>query len=160
MAIKLNLVDADEQSFDPVPTGRYNVEIHSIEPVKIAADSEGKLPPNTPGMNVRFRILDEETADGTRVENRAVFRRYYFAPEGYEKKKAMDGMLVRFLKAVGEEEDVLKSGKYELEPEELVGRECVVQVTIRGDFNDVKNVYPAGTDIQPGAAQESATSVW
>lgn len=130
----LNLTDADDRGFDPFASGTYGAQIEKVTPV--TAGDGGKLPEGTPGFNVQFSITDEFDSTGDmEIMNRKVFSRYYVAPEDYPNKKKMDGMLVRFLVATGEDVDEVKGGDYVIPFEDLHGRDVRVRVGKDTDRN-------------------------
>jgi hypothetical protein len=147
----LDLGDADTSGFAPIDPGRYPAEVFKATWDEIKNTSgTGKMPAGTPMLKVQFRITQE--IDGS--TNRRVFSQYIIPPKSYDKSKAqrMKGMLVNFLVAVGEDEEAVRSKGYEIDTEELTGRECVVVVgkepkrtrdgdEIEGEFNNpVKGV--------------------
>jgi hypothetical protein len=144
----LDLSNADLSGFDAIPSAQYDAVVFEVT----AAETEnetGKLPVGTKGISVRFKI------DGGEHDGKSVWNRYWFAPESYEKKAQLDGILARFLVAIGYDEKEVTSGNFEINPENMEGRECNVAVkryTYDGlDRNRVQGVRPRGTVTQGGA---------
>lgn len=140
MALKLNLSSATEGGdFDPLPADTYPARVFAAEMRETKGG--GKLPAGTPMINVQFQIT------GDKYNNRRVFRSFAIAPDGYENKDKMDGILYSFLKALGYESEELKSDDFELDLDDLSGRECSVVVGQReyeGTIqNEVRAVRPA-----------------
>lgn len=152
MSEVLDLSGADLKGFQPIPSGRYPAVVHEVTHIE-TENPEGKLPVGTPGYNVQFKV------DGGEHDNARVWNRYYRAPEGYEKKAVLDGMLARFLLAIGYSEKDVTSGKMKIDVEEWINRECTVVVGLRPAdqekgyeaSNNVKNVLPRTA----GAASDS-----
>jgi len=142
MGMKLNLSGAKETTFEPIPSGWYNATIYQVEAIE-TDNPDGNLPVGTPGINVQFKV-DYEGQD------RRVFTRYYIAPDDYDKKDVMDSMMFTFLKSAGIPEDDLRKKSFDLDPEDLQGREIRVKVGVRpankekgyDASNEVKAVKP------------------
>lgn len=149
----LNLSDADTGGFEAVDAGRYNAEVADVSMDSVK--NEGKMPIGTPMIKIRFRLTDEE------VEGKSVFTQFIIPPPDYDKKKAdiMNGMFVRFLTAIGEDEKKVRSGKYDPDFEDFKGRACVVTVSKEQwppdsdppEYqNRVKGIKAAGSDTGSG----------
>src|SRR5438132_14033113 len=121
----LDLSGADTKGFDPVPQGTYDAIIFDVTPI-VTENPDGKLPLGTPGINVQFAI------DGGPYDNRRVFNRYWMPPVEYdeEKRNKSLGMLARFLGAIGYDEADIKSGNFNLDVEDMKGRQCRVSVRV------------------------------
>lgn len=156
----LNLSDADTSGFEAVEPATYNAVVHELKWDATKGGPNAKLPKGTPMLRVQFRLTDDE------VDNRRVFTQFAIPPADHDAKKAakMKGMLVRFLVALGEEESKVMSKKYDIDFDDLTGRECVVTVgkepkrdgstneVIEGEYNNpVKGVKPAGSRTSSGA---------
>ena len=148
----LDLSGADTKGFEPIPAGSYNCTVFSAEMGETSG--QGKTPAGTPKLNVRFRVSDDP------YENRALWANYVIPPDDYEKAPQLKGMFVRFLTALGYDEKKIVSGKFNLDLEDLAGRECVVTVKVEPKFggqpdemtNTVTGVKPAGSPTVGGAA--------
>lgn len=149
----LNLADADTRGFAPLDPGRYDATVFKCEWDTVKnADGTGKLEAGTPMLKVQFKIL-EPKIDGVVIDqDRRQFTQYPIPNPKYDKKKRaiMTGMFVRFLVAIGEDEDKVKVDKYEADLDDFVGRPCVVVLGKKeypvgsGDYqNEVKGVKPA-----------------
>lgn len=155
----LNLSDADTSGFAPLEAGRYPAEVFEAkwDAVKNTSGT-GRLPAGTPCVKVQFKITDPDLKEARGYEPR-VFAQYNIPGPDYDKGKAskMKGMFVNFLVALGEDESKVKTAKYNLDLEDLLGRECVVVISkeqkkdqngnlIEDEYNNpVKGVKPAGT---------------
>jgi hypothetical protein len=143
----LDLSGADVKGFDPIPAGVYDATVFKAEMQETKGGPEAKMPAGTPRLNVQFRLAAEE---GEPFYNRRFFTSYTFPPADYDKAKAakMQGMFVRFLTAIGYEEKKVMGGKFNLDVEDLAGRECRIVVALKpkyggaeGEFdNEVKGV--------------------
>lgn len=146
----LDLSGADLKGFDPLPAGSYNATIFSAEMQETSG--AGKTPAGTPKLNIRFNVTDEPFV------NRVLWGNYVIPPDDYDKAAQLKGMLVRFLTAVGYDEKKLTSGKFNLDLEDLAGRECVVTVKVEPKYggeegemtNAVTGVKPAGSKTSGG----------
>lgn len=144
----LDLSGADLTGFDPMPGGQYKFEVFECKPVSIADDTEGKLPPGTPGYAVQLKIIgDTEGNEGEEYEyyNRRSFTRFYFPPADYDKSKAarMQGMFVKFLLAIGYEEAEVMGGSFSFDPDDAVDREGIVTLGLQ----PAKDGYPAQNKV-------------
>ena len=144
MSNVLDLSGADDSAFDPIPSGAYPAVVFEAAMTETKGGPEAKLPAGTPMLKVQFKITHED------YDNRRAFTNYVFPPEDYDQSKAakLKGNLVRFLTALGYDRDKIVSGKFKLDVEELVGKECTVvlgQQEYNGETtNNVKGVKPAG----------------
>jgi hypothetical protein len=144
----LDLSGADLSGFDAIPSAWYDAVVFEVNAAEVENDT-GKLPVGTEGISVRFKI------DGGEHDGKSVWNRYWFAPASYEKKAQLDGILARFLLAIGYTEDEVKSGTFEINPSDMEGRQCAVNVkryTYDGmDRNRVNGVRPRGEVTTEGA---------
>lgn len=127
----LNLSGADTSvpEFEPLAPGSYNAAV--LEAKWEETKGGGKLPAGTPMLSIQYKITDERLEG----KDRRAFDRYINAPakidgKAYEHKAKMDGMLVRFLVAIGYDKDEVMGGKFELDVDDLGGRECVVTLGV------------------------------
>lgn len=143
----LDLSGADLKGFEPVPAGSYACSI--FEASMGETSGEGKLPKGTPKLMVTFIVTEGEYA------KRRFWGNYSIPPENYENAPQLKGMLVRFLTALGYDEKKLTSGKFNLDLEDLLGKECVVTVKVEQRYNaepgemtnTVTGVKPAGSPV-------------
>jgi len=149
----LDLSNADTSGFDALPSGRYRCSIFQAEMAETKGGENSKLPAGTPMLKIQWQVhhpvAEPENAD---YENRRVFSQYVISPKDYENAAKLNGMLVRFLMAVGYEESEVTSKKFDLDIEDLVGRDADVTIGQKPDYNDpetmtneVKGVRPAGS---------------
>lgn len=158
----LDLSKADDSfKFNPLPEGTYNATI--VDAIMREVKAGGKLPEGTPQIAVRFEIDEDEIPEPevTKDENgnevttpytKNVFSNYHIVlDKKYPTKSTMDNILYGFLKAVGYDVEELKSGKFNLEMDDLKGRKCQVHVTVSepterypNPNNQVKYVKAAG----------------
>lgn len=156
----LDLSGANVKGFDPLPSGTYDSELfeHKWDKTK----GTGKISVVCPLLKVQFRVIEEPYV------NRRLFDQFVIPPKDYDKDKTatMQGFLVRFLVAMGLEQDEVMSKKFNLEEalndlhDEPV---CVVvgqtpdlrQTAQEGDMtNDVKGYKRLG-DRVPASARLS-----
>lgn len=143
---------SDAQKFEPAPAGSYPCTIYEASMGEVSG--QGKLPAGTPKLQVTFRVTEGEYAD------RRFWGNYAIPPNDYDKAPQLKGMLVRFLTAVGYDEKKLTSGKFNLDVEDLTGRECVVTVKVEPRYggeegemtNTVTGVKPAGSATTGGSS--------
>lgn len=157
MSEVLNLSGANLKGFDPFDAGKYPLEVTNMEKV-FTKSEDGKLPQGTPGWNVRFTVVEGQ------FENRHVWNNYWLPTDEYyeqaspEDKKKVDnmrGMFGKFLLAVGYAEKQITSGKFKLDPEDVIGRKLLGVVGIQrsdqyDDRNVIKNVKPLQTLAESG----------
>ena len=155
----LNLSDADTSGFDPVPSGQYKVEVFEASRTKITKD-DGKLPQDTPGIKIQFKILGDNAGDeGEEYEfyNRRAFNNYWLPGADYSDVQAgrrMRGMFVNLLKALGYEEEEVMSGEFDLDVDDLNGRECIATLGIQPE----KGGYPAQNKVNGVKSLEEAAA--
>lgn len=184
----LDLSQASDTSFDPFSSGTYDAVVYEAKMDEIKnKDGNGKLPAGTPMIKVQFKITggpagNEFPEDGVgdakpfeagsgedyKLFNRRVFRNYIIPPakldgKKYEHYEMMNGMLVRFLTSLGFTEEEVKAGDFDLNLEDLAGRECRVVVATKQykpdpenepdkviTQNEVKGTKPAGAPAVGG----------
>lgn len=136
----LDLSSADTRG-NHMENGWKDAIVAEVEP--IATDNpQGKLPMGTPGINVMFRI------DGGQYDNRPVWNRYWFPPEGYDEERRAKslGMFARFLTAIGYSDEEVKSADFNLGDKiaDMPGRECRVNTKYNEEYdnNNVAGVKP------------------
>lgn len=136
----LDLSGADTRG-SAMPSGTYDATVFEVTAVEIDKP-DGKLPLGTPGINVQFKV------DGGEYDNRRAFSRFYFPAENSDydadKRKKLLGMFARFLMAIGYEESEVMGGGFELNPEDMVSRECRITVGYDAEYesNPVKSIKP------------------
>lgn len=152
MPINLSNADTSAGDFTPIKPGTYPASVFEAAWGETQGSAGSKLPKGTPFINVQFKIdttdvFDTDGKDLTGMDRRA-FTRYIIAPEKignkkYEHKEKMDGMLVRFLTAIGYESDeVMAEDGYDPDLEDFGGRECSVVLAVEEylpndpDFDD------------------------
>jgi hypothetical protein len=161
----VDLTDRDESvgvgGYYAVPSGSYNCTVDDADWTYVRA-VDGKLPEGTPGLNVRFRVdQDEPERRGLKVANQCFFKTYWIAPKDHDKEAAqkLNGALVNFLRAAGVSDEKLNNKKFNLndEKDEIIGNPLVVVVSKRhNDFTDqdenpVQGVKPAGSTTKSAA---------
>jgi hypothetical protein len=130
--LDLSGADTSGGEFPAMPAGTYDAEV--VEITMRQASGNGKLPQGTPMLNVHFRITEDtevELADGSikSVENRRVFRTYPIAPEGYENKAKMDGIIVGLFTALGDDQETVMSADFDFNPDDYKNRPCRVTLS-------------------------------
>lgn len=138
--INLSNADTTGGDFTPLKPGTYPATIFEAEWGELQGGPGKVLPKGTPFINVQFKVDTTEAVDIEGKElngsDRRVFTRYNIAPEKignkkYEHKEKMDGMLVRFLTAIGYESDqVMHEDGYDPDLEDFGGRECSVVLAV------------------------------
>jgi Protein of unknown function (DUF669) len=155
----LDLTGADESagSFEAFRAGQYNAHVAKAE-WKTTKPEGGKLPGNTPYLNIHFAIDDETDADGMKIKNRRVFHKVFIAPEGHEKIAYHRGVMLNTLLALGYTREEISKKGFRVDTEEMGGREAVVHVS--KDFNKHTNVWDNNVkSVKPaGSAAASATA--
>lgn len=133
----LDLSQADSGGFDALDTGTYPASVFNVEWRATKGGPQAKLPKDTPMIAVQFRVSAEPYV------NRRVFRQYVIAPARLddgsvnENKSKSDGILAKFLEDIGYPADVVKSGDFQINFEDMAGRECRVSVKKKLKYNYV-----------------------
>jgi hypothetical protein len=132
MSPLLDLTDREDVSFEAIPSGKYHVKVKDAE--ERETTGKGKLPKGTPMISLQLQVIKPLFDTEEKVENRVVFNQIVIPPEkignkNYENYKMMNGILFRSLEALGYSQEQLESGEFELDYEDLVGREC--EITVR-----------------------------
>jgi len=127
--LDLTGADTTQPEFVPLPAGSYDAVVFEAEWQETKGG--GKLPAGTPMLSIQYKITDERLEG----KDRRAFDRYIIAPakvdgKKYEHKAKMDGMLVRFLEAVGYSQNEVMTEGFDLDVDDLGGRECVVTLGI------------------------------
>ena len=140
MPINLSNADTSGGDFTPIKPGSYPASVFEAEWGETQGSSGSKLPKGTPYINVQFKVDTTDAVDITGKElngsDRRVFRSYIIAPEKignkkYEHKEMMDGMLVRFLTAIGYSSDeVMAEDGHDPDLADFGGRECSVVLAV------------------------------
>lgn len=183
----LDLTENEGGGFDAFSSGTYDAVVYEAKMDEIKnADGKGKLPAGTPMIKVQFKITggpagqfvveegkDPKTYEAGQGEdyalnNRRVFRNYIIPPkmidgQAYEHYALMNGMLVRFLTALGYDEEVVTQPDFDLDLNDLSGQECRIVVGQKSYKdpsstpeeppviqNEVKGVKPAGAPAVGG----------
>lgn len=149
----LNLTGADTTGadFTPIRPGSYPATVFEATWTELQGGPGKVLPKGTPVLNLQFKVDTEQAVDIEGKElngsDRRVFSRYNIAPEKignkpYEHKAKMDGMLVRMLEAVGYDKSEVMVEDFEIDLDDLGGRECTVILAVEEytpndpDFDD------------------------
>lgn len=138
--INLSNADTSGGEFTPIKPGTYPAIVFEAEWGETQGSAGSKLPKGTPFINVQLKVdtTDAADIDGKELNgvDRRVFTRYINAPEKingkkYEHKAMMDGMLVRFLEAIGYPKDeVMSEDGFEPDLSDFGGRECSVTLAV------------------------------
>lgn len=149
MSEVLDLSGANVKGFDLIPSGRQPGIVFECEATE--TQNDGKMPAGTKGYKVQFKV------DGGEYDNRRLFNNYWLPTadeqQDASKREFQQGMFVKFLLAIGYAEKDVLGGKFKFDPEDAVGRECLLVVGKKAatdqyeESNVVKNVLPrsAGT---------------
>lgn len=134
----LDLSSADTRG-NFMENGWKDAVVTEVDPI-LTDNAAGKLPVGTPGINVMFRV------DGGKYDQKPLWNRYWFPPEGYdpEKRAKSLGMFARFLMAIGYPEADVKSAGFQLDFSDMIGRECRVNSKYNEEYdnNNVAGVKP------------------
>lgn len=175
MSINLSGADTSTPKFIPVRAGTYDATIFEATWGELQGGPTAKLPKGTQYINVQFKL--DLSDDATDVEgkslagaDRRVFNRYILAPEkignkAYEHKAKMDGMLVRFLEAIGYDKDEVMSEKgFDPDLADFAGRTCAVIVNVESyvpndpEYDDNDEPIKAQRNTVKGVKAGTATS--
>ena len=121
----LDLSGADTSGFEPIPSGKYNVRVGKVDLVETGPNSQV---PGTPMLKVQLKVTEGEHEGST------VFDQFTLPNPSdgrYDPAKAQKtlGFFVRFLTAMGYDEEKVKKGGFKLEAiDDLIGREAVATV--------------------------------
>jgi len=152
----LDLTEREDSS--AVPAGRYRVSIEECE--ERFTSGSGKMPEGIPmvwmQLNIEEPLFEPTDNEGKPVNTvgRKVFNQIVIAPPDYPQYKMMNGIMFRSLLAFGYTKDELESGEFDLDYNDLKGREAIATVT-RREYTDpdteeviisnsVKGLKPAG----------------
>jgi hypothetical protein len=153
----LDLTDREDVSFDALPAGKYRCTVVDVDERETKGSETAAMPAGTPYLSIQWRVETPEKVigvDGTemKAENRRFFSTLmHTIPEDHpaEKAKRMRGLIYRTLISLGYTEEELTSGSFELDEQDLIGREAMVTVNRReyppqsGDYqNNVVGVKP------------------
>lgn len=136
--VKVNLQGQELMTFEAVPPGTYRVSVDRAEERTSQASSE-------PNIFWLFRISEvirvnrpDAIDDPSTLVNRTIMH-------GTSLTEKALWNLYRTLIALGEDPEEVGVEDYEFDPEDFVGRECVVQVTVRE--------YPPGSGVMTNQIQ-------
>lgn len=150
----LDLSDAQEfgeTQWVPLPEGTYTAVIDEVTMTETkGTNPDAKLPAGTPVINVRFKVNEDEipgddmlpepdSEDVTPRFSRTVYKGYVIAPKKYANKQALDNILYGFLKSIGYDAEEVKSGKFSLDPEDMAGRSCKLNLTVQNFQGKMQN---------------------
>jgi hypothetical protein len=155
----LNLTEADESGFDPLPAGAYVCEVFEVSVVETKGGEDAKLPKGTPMLKVQWKVLsnrDRETEifddEGKKVklENRRLFGQNVIPPKDidgkpYEHYEMLNGQILRLFKSLGYDEKQIRNPKgFDPDFDDMVGRQALVTVGRDMEYgtNPVKGVKP------------------
>ncbi len=125
--VKVNLLGQELRTFEPIPPGEYRVAVEQAE--------ERTSEAGQPNIFWLFKVTDVHKVRTTRDTD-------YIEPEGLIGRTVMHGTslqekalwnLYRTLIALGTEPEELEDDEYEVMPEDYLGKECVITVSLR-DF--------------------------
>lgn len=147
----LDLTNYEDSEFEALDPGVYGCEVFEAKWAETKGGEDAKLPAGTPMLKVQFVIRQPEDFD-----NRRLFGQYVVPPKKvdgkkYEHYEKLNGMMVRFFKAIGYTEEEITSGGWEPDLEDFVGREVAVKINRyeypkgSGEYqNSVVGVKPIG----------------
>jgi len=154
----LDLSNANTSGFEAVDAGKYDAAVAEMSWDQVKNEG-GKTPVGTPMLKVRFKLLRNLAGDTDGIEGKSVFASYVVPPKDYDPKKAaiMQGMIANLFIGLGDNEEDVKSKKFEPDFQDYIERECIVTVgrepkkdqtgsIIEGEYNNpVKGVRPTGS---------------
>jgi hypothetical protein len=125
----LDLTEHEDSGFEALDPGVYACEIFEASWAETKGGENAALPKGTPLLKVQFVVRQPEEFD-----NRRVFGQYTIPPKKignkpYEHYAKLNGMLVRFFKAIGYSEEEITQGGWEPDLEDMVGKACSVKVS-------------------------------
>jgi hypothetical protein len=131
MSPLLDLTDREDADFSPVPAGKYRATVHEAE--ERATGGSGKLPEGTPMIAIQWKLEEALFETEENIENRRVFSQNVVPPKEidgapYKNYKLMNGIIFRLLESLGYSEEVLSSGEFELDYDDMKGREAILTV--------------------------------
>ena len=121
MAITVNLANQQLRTFDPVPAGVYRVAVDQCE-------SRTSQMSGSENIFWLFRITDVISSRGDGGSAGLIDRTIM---HGTSLQESALWNLYRTLVALGEDAASITDGEFELEEDEMIGRECVVTIRIR-----------------------------
>jgi hypothetical protein len=155
----LPILDLTERETpEPPPAGKYRCTIADAE--ERETSGQGKLPEGTPMIALDWQIeeaLFDLPEDANDPVGRHVFNQVTIPPKEidgapYKNYKMMNGILFRFLDAIGYTEEELSSGDFELDYDDLKGREAILTVARRewtDPDTDEKRIFADVKGIKP-----------
>jgi hypothetical protein len=157
----IDLSGAEESSFGgdfaPLPNGTYDAVAYDAEIKHTIGRPGAKLPAGTPMVNTQFKIT--EGGEEGEWYNRRVFRSFIIAPDKIEdpetgkkvknpNKGKSDGILLSFLKALGNDDSEIRSSDFSLNFDEHIrGRACRVKLKQRSYTNDATGKTTVQNDV-------------
>jgi hypothetical protein len=151
----LDLSGVDFTGFTPLDAGTYDCELFEYKWTATKGGANAKLPEGTPRLNVTTKVIEPE------FEGRRFWDGFNIPPADYDADKRAQalGFLGRFLKAMGLEEDAIKTKKFNLNAalDELIGEPVRVTVKVepqRGGANDgeMRNVVVGYKSMEEATA--------
>ena len=118
--VKVNLANQELRTFEPVPAGVYRVAVEQCEERTASTGNEG--------IFWLFRVIDVISTRGDGGTQGLVDRTI---PHGTQLQESALWNLYRTLVALGEDPQALQDGEFELDPDIMIGKECVVTIRIR-----------------------------
>lgn len=160
----LDLSNAEDRGkFNPLPEGTYNVSIKDA--ILGEVKPGGKLPDGTPQIKIQFEVdpddipedeveVDDEGNEKVIPYTKSLFSYYHIVTDkSYPNKQVMDNILYGFLKAVGYDVEELKSGAFELDLDDMKGRNCQAVVEVRPYTRDGETIMTNGVKYVKAATE-------
>lgn len=151
----LDLTGANTTGFPALDSGTYDCELFDFKWTE--TKGEGKVGV-APLLKVQFKVIEPEW------ENRRFFDQFVIPPADYDKEKreVMLGMLVRFLTAMGLDEEEVKTKKFNLNDalQNLIGEPVRVTVSKEQKYNTKPEDMEFDNKVKgyKSAAESAATS--
>lgn len=128
--MRLDFTNVEEPNFDPLPSGWYNVMVTQASEAETGENSKN---PGTPMIKVQYTVEDSED-----YNNRKLFDNFVIPQNPDDKNFSLSmGTLKKFLRSNGVEVD---DGDIDFEPDDLVGNQLSVKVTIQKARKDNQGI--------------------
>lgn len=135
MPIPTGSLEGVKSGFDPLPAGRYDVEVTDAEETKASQEAKN---PGAPMIKIEFTVINDEEYEGRKLWLNLVFTEKSMGP--------VKGNLL----ALGYTEEEMADKKFEVNADELVERRAIALVKVgtnpktKEANNSVKRLAPVG----------------
>jgi hypothetical protein len=141
----LNLSGADTTGFQAADSGTYNCEVVRAEWVEggTKGGENAKMPAGSPLFKLAVKIVDDVDGKGAWAWGSYSLPVASYEKANKDKAARLKGTFVNMLIGLGFSEEEITSGDFQLDPDSLIGRDCVVVVgkqPRRSDPDEFDNV--------------------